>query len=140
MSSLTPITLLASARMIVLDKAGLEPDRITDVDLTLDITAGSNGAICYRPWYAAAKLLEQNLDIQALKKADGAEFTGQETAIRSLYAMQLAIDQIDALDTPAVVVPAPLAVPTALALFNAKCGCQTGSVYPVMTGMVGAWW
>jgi hypothetical protein len=144
MSTQTPITLLSRATAIVLDKAGLEADRTADVELTLDITAGAssiNGVAtpCYRPWYAAAKLLEQNLDVQALSQADGAKFTGQAVVIRSLYGIQQAIDVIDAADQPLVLVDPALAAIVGLSKFNDNCGCGAGKSNVVMSAMVGAW-
>jgi hypothetical protein len=59
----------------------------------LTISAGKiNGVTEYRPLYVAAKLLEQDLDVQALDEADKAKFTRQETTIASLLSQQMAID------------------------------------------------
>lgn len=46
----------------------------------------------YRPFYVAAKLLEQDLDVQALSEADRVKFTGQAKPIASLLALQAAYD------------------------------------------------
>jgi hypothetical protein len=48
--------------------------------------------IVFRPFYVAAKFLEQSRRDQTLKKADKAEFTGQALPIESLLGLQRALD------------------------------------------------
>jgi hypothetical protein len=48
---------------------------------------------CYRPFYVAAKWLEQDLSSQELSEASGAKFTGLKTPIRSLLDIQYGLDQ-----------------------------------------------
>jgi hypothetical protein len=64
----------------------------------------SDSVPVYRPFFVAAKHLEQNPRHQQLVKADGAEFTGMKTAIASLFAMQASLDQ-------ALIVPLGFEVP-----------------------------
>jgi hypothetical protein len=62
----------------------------------LQLTYGTDkqtGHVVYRPFYVAAKFLEQSRRDQTLKKADGAEFTNQATPIQSLLDTQYALDQ-----------------------------------------------
>jgi hypothetical protein len=69
----------------------------------LTLSAGVDGAsqTHYRPFYCAAKWLEQNRPAQTLKKAkDGVEFTGLATPIASLFALQLAYDASQQLTVP----------------------------------------
>lgn len=48
--------------------------------------------VVYRPFYVAAKYLEQSRRDQTLVEADGAKLTGQKVPIRSLLDLQLALD------------------------------------------------
>jgi hypothetical protein len=48
--------------------------------------------IVYRPFYVAAKYLEQSRRDQTLVEADGAKFTGQKIPIKSLLDLQQALD------------------------------------------------
>lgn len=48
--------------------------------------------VVYRPFYVAAKYLEQSRRDQTFSEADGAKFTGQKTPIRSLLDLQEALD------------------------------------------------
>lgn len=48
--------------------------------------------VVYRPFYVAAKYLEQSRRDQTLVEADGAKFTGQKIPIRSLLDLQEALD------------------------------------------------
>jgi hypothetical protein len=54
----------------------------------------------YRPYYCAAKLLEQKQSAQLLSEADGAKFTGLAKPIDSLLALQAAYDSANALVIP----------------------------------------
>lgn len=46
----------------------------------------------FRPFYCAAKYLEQSRADQTLTEADGAKFTGQAIPIKSLFDLQASID------------------------------------------------
>lgn len=48
--------------------------------------------VVYRPFYVAAKYLEQSRRDQTLIEADGAKFTGQKVPIQSLLDLQQALD------------------------------------------------
>lgn len=76
-----------------------------DVWLTemLELSAGTDagGITHYRPYYVAAKFLEQTLADQTVASADGAVFTGLVKPIASLMALQAAYDQAKALTIPA---------------------------------------
>lgn len=70
----------------------------------LNLSAGKDGSDVthYRPFFVAAKYLEQNRGQQALKKAkDGIEFTGLAKPIESLLALQASYDQGQGLTIPA---------------------------------------
>ena len=54
----------------------------------------------YRPFYVAAKWIEQNQDAQTLTEADGAKFTGLAKPIESLLALQAAYDRANELTVP----------------------------------------
>lgn len=69
----------------------------------LTLSAGKNPAdqTIYRPFYAAAKWLEQNRSGQALSEASGVKFTGLATPIASLLLLQASMDQALGLTVPA---------------------------------------
>lgn len=68
----------------------------------LQISAGLKVAtVYYRPYYVAAKFLEQLRSQQAIAKADGAEFTGLQKPIESLLGQQIALDKSLGLEVPA---------------------------------------
>ena len=69
-------------------------------------TSKQTGEIVYRPFYAAAKFLEQSRRDQTLKEADNAKFTGQALPIESLLALQFSLDQ-DLNIRPAFVIAYP---------------------------------
>lgn len=67
----------------------------------LDITAGTKDSITYyRPYYVAAKFLEQLRSQQAIAEADGAKFTLLEKPIASLLALQASLDESLGLSVP----------------------------------------
>lgn len=72
----------------------------------------------YRVFYVAAKLLEQDLDQQALAKVDKIEFTGLIRPITSLFDLQIAYDNANDL-----IVPEGFSAQIAL---DRLCGCQSG--------------
>jgi hypothetical protein len=132
---LTPITSLELALEIALDESKLDStyeDKLTRILQYSAASRPSDGAICYRPWYAAAKALDEDLDTQALTKADGAEFTGQLRPIRSLYGTQNSIDLSDAA-LYGVVVPGPFNAYLALGQLDSG----GSGVLPVMSIQVG---
>lgn len=53
----------------------------------------SDQVAVYRPFFVAAKHLEQNPMHQRVSKADDAVFTGMKTAIASLFALQASLDK-----------------------------------------------
>jgi hypothetical protein len=69
-------------------------DYDTYLDGQLDLTAGKNAAnqTIFRPYYVAAKFLEQIRSQQTIRSADGAVFTGLALPIASLLGQQAAID------------------------------------------------
>ena len=76
-------------------------DYLTEI---LNLSAGTDASNVthYRPFFVAAKWLEQNRGQQALKKAkDGIEFTGLAKPIESLLALQASYDQAQGLTVPA---------------------------------------
>ncbi|MDX2215514.1 MAG: hypothetical protein SFY66_19780 [Oculatellaceae cyanobacterium bins.114] len=68
----------------------------------LTLSAGKDAADVtqYRPFYVAAKLLEQLRSQQQISKADGAEFTGLAKPIESLLGTQIAFDKALGLTIP----------------------------------------
>lgn len=97
-----------------------------DLDFITDLLQASAGrdtldAIVYRHWYVTARKLQVDLDKQALTAADGANFTGYTTPIRTYLDLQLGID-----------LSTPLAVPpgfTAIEALNQLCGCSDGKAW-----------
>ena len=130
-----PITDIEVALDIALDESKLESDREDKILRILDYSAGSksDGTLCYRPWYAAAKALDEDLDTQALVKADGAQFTGQIRPIRSLYNAQHSIDLVDGA-RHGIVVPPEFSASVALEQLNEGV---TGESVAVMSIQVG---
>lgn len=103
---------------------GENPDRDTYIEFLLDTFTALKGQITYyRPWYAAAFLLEQDLDSQTLLEYDGTKFSGLITPIKSLYSMQSAFDLANEL-----IVPDGTSAQKAL---DRLCGCSES--YPVMS-------
>ncbi|MEO0988152.1 MAG: hypothetical protein AAFY20_21830 [Cyanobacteria bacterium J06639_14] len=68
----------------------------------LGMSAGTDSAstLHYRPFFVAAKWLEQNQTQQTISKADGAEFTGLAKPIESLLALQASYDAANDLTIP----------------------------------------
>lgn len=54
----------------------------------------------YRPFYCAARWLEQNRAAQQLSEAKGVKFTGLVTPIASLYGLQADYDSANELQIP----------------------------------------
>ena len=54
----------------------------------------------YRPFYCAARWIEQNRTAQTLSEASGTKFTGLQKPIDSLLTLQRAYDQAQDLDVP----------------------------------------
>lgn len=68
----------------------------------LNMSAGKVGEVPhYRPYYCAAKLLEQKQSAQTISEADGAKFTGLAKPIASLLNLQSAYDQANGVEVPA---------------------------------------
>lgn len=84
---------LQNAIAIATQKSGSTEAREDELLIMLENSAGSlGGQPYYRPWYVAAKALEQDLDAQSIESADDVKFTGQRVPIRSLLEWQAAID------------------------------------------------
>lgn len=68
----------------------------------LELSAGTDAQNIthYRPFYVAAKWLEQNRQDQTFTEADGAKFTGQAKPIESLLGLQFAYDTANGLTIP----------------------------------------
>jgi hypothetical protein len=67
----------------------------------LDLSAGAvSGTTHYRPYYCAAKWIQQNRPQQTLSEADGAKFTGLAVPIESLLDLQYAYDTANRLTVP----------------------------------------
>lgn len=71
------------------------------IDSLLDISIGktSDDIVVYRPFYVAAKELEQRFT-NNLKEADGVVFLQYEKQIASLLALQVSLDLADGLIIP----------------------------------------
>ncbi len=54
----------------------------------------------YRAWYVGAKLIEQNLETQAITEGDGAKFTRLQPVIESLLQIQRNYDVANGLTIP----------------------------------------
>lgn len=54
----------------------------------------------YRPFFVAARLLQTDLDVQALTEADRTKFSRQDIPIATLLQMQSAYDQLHDLVIP----------------------------------------
>ena len=69
----------------------------------LELSAGkaADAATHFRPYYVAAKFLEQNLARQLISSADGATFTLLKKPIESLLDLQSAYDRAQGLTVPA---------------------------------------
>ncbi len=61
--------------------------------LTMSYGTSTEGQIVYRPFYAAARFLQQSRRDQNIKEADGAKFTGMAMPIASLLDLQASLDQ-----------------------------------------------
>jgi len=68
----------------------------------LNLSAGIDtiGVKHFRPFYVAAKFIEQNQSIHTLKEADAVVFTGLPIPIASLLALQAAYDAANSLIIP----------------------------------------
>lgn len=84
------------------ERAGTAFANSDPIQDTLEHSAGLLGVVVYyRPYYAAAKFIEQNKLEQALSKAeDGVTFTGYERVIQSLFDQQRALDLALGLEIP----------------------------------------
>ncbi|MEL7314823.1 MAG: hypothetical protein AAFN08_07720 [Cyanobacteria bacterium J06559_3] len=68
--------------------------------LTMSAGVDTETVTHYRPFYVAAKWLEQNQTAQTLTEADGAKFTGLAKPIESLLALQASYDSANDLSVP----------------------------------------
>lgn len=119
----------AVAKASILADAPNEQDLEFIADLMLP-SAGktTEGVTVYRYYYVAARRLQTQLEMQAIKKDSGTELTGYVVPIETLLNLQLAID----LSTPLVV---PLGFSAQEAL-NQLCGCGGGSSATIMSAFV----
>lgn len=85
---------LSTALARAQERAGTSGDDeyLTEV-LTLSAGVDGDGATQYRPYYAAAKFLEQNRSAQTLSAAGDVKFTGLAKPIESLLGLQASIDK-----------------------------------------------
>lgn len=95
-------TVLAEALARAKERSGAADTDNAYLTEILTLSAGTAaGTTYYRPFYCAAKWLEQNLSAQTLKKArEGVEFTGLAKPIESLLALQAAYDKALGLTIP----------------------------------------
>ena len=68
--------------------------------LTLSAGVDADQVTHYRPFYCAAKWMEQNRPAQTLSEASGTKFTGLQKPIDSLLGLQRAYDQGQGLTVP----------------------------------------
>ena len=69
--------------------------------LGMSAAPDADSVIHYRPFYCAAKWIEQNRPAQTLSEAaGGTKFTGLQKPIDSLLALQRAYDEANDLDVP----------------------------------------
>lgn len=95
-------TTLADALNRAKERSGATAQDDSYLSELLTLSAGKNEAneTIYRPFYCAAKWLEQNRSAQNLKEADGVKFTGLATPIASLLELQASSDTALALIIP----------------------------------------
>jgi hypothetical protein len=91
--------------------------RDADIEDLLELSAGkdSSGVTHYRPWFVAARMVQQDPDIQSISEADKVVFTGWLPTIRSWLEDQMGYDASLALTIPP-------GYSAAVALARA-CGC-----------------
>lgn len=88
---LTDLT-LATAR--AMERSEVPADKQAVAIELLKYSAGTqNGITVYRNFYVAAKLIEQSISDQKMRKAGDAEFSGLVVTIQSLLSTQHALDQ-----------------------------------------------
>jgi hypothetical protein len=94
---------LAAALNRVKERSGATAQDDSYLTELLTASAGKNAAneTIYRPYFCAAKWIEQNRAAQTLKEADGVKFTGLTTVISSLFVLQDGFDKAFALTVPA---------------------------------------
>ena len=78
------------------ERAGIKDE--SQDDTILEMLQDSKGMtedhpMVYRPYYVAAKILEQDISKQQLAEAGDVKFTGLVTTINSLMGLQASIDQ-----------------------------------------------
>jgi hypothetical protein len=91
-----PFQLADDQKILALAVAGLPEAQAPSVDVLLTQSAAVdlNGKTQYRPYYVAAKLIEQSPKYQQLKSAEGGvAFTGMIRAIISHYRTQQSLDR-----------------------------------------------
>lgn len=97
-----PYIVLAAA--LTRTKERCQAEASDDVFLTelLEMSAGKDaaGTVHFRPFFVAAKFLEQNPDLRDLSEGDGAKFTLAQPRIESLLNLQHQYDVANGLDVP----------------------------------------
>lgn len=105
-TNLTDATAFVISLTSVTGRDAIIQQKLTDSAGTLigNQTIGSvtvpAGTKIWRPYYTAARLLQQNRQDQALKSADGAVFSGLTTMIESFMTEQRALDASLGLEIP----------------------------------------
>ena len=85
----------------VKERSGATDDDDTYLNELLDMSAGTVGEVThYRPFFCAARWMEQNQSTQQISEASGVKFTGLATPIDSLLQLQRAYDQAQKLTVP----------------------------------------
>lgn len=82
------------------ERAGTTEEEFLTEILTLSAGVDPQGDTQYRPFYAAAKFLEQNRSAQTLAQAGDVKFTGLSKPIESLLGLQAAMDSALGLIVP----------------------------------------
>ncbi len=95
-------TILIEALARAKERSGATAADDTYLNELLLLSAGiaPDETVHYRPFYVAARWLEQNRAQQALESADGAKFTGYAKPIASLMQLQAAYDKANELTIP----------------------------------------
>lgn len=113
-AQVTDTTKEAAIENLLEDSAGLTYDGVTDV---------------YRPYFTAARFLEQDHQTQKLSKAGDVVFTGLAAVIASLYNQQAGIDQkYQLIISSAFLAPVTLPETTAAVKKGANIGTTSTSL------------
>ncbi|MEM7771968.1 MAG: hypothetical protein AAF327_15840 [Cyanobacteria bacterium P01_A01_bin.37] len=98
---MTTYLLIADALTRTKERSGATDGDDTLLTELLNQAAGTVGGVThYRPFYVAARFIEQNTGVQTLSEAKGVKFTGQWRVIASLMSTQAAYDSANGLTVP----------------------------------------